>query len=367
MEKKPRVGGEAGTATRLRRRGSVIIQLCVVLVVLLGFVALTTDYGIQVVRQRRLQGVTDAAALAAGPDLVRSGAGAATTAVNYASFNNVTIPTPAVANQTITVTAAEVVATPFARVLNANWGTATVHAVSVVRATKAVDSAFLRPLAVPCGPYGIPNVDKVIGQPLHLRLTLQNNGRKYSDTPADVQADTINVLPIDLHANGSVTDYKDSLKFGMSGDLAYDAKGQASWLASLMFLAAKQNSDSDWAANLAAWQLATYEAVVTDADSILNRAGGAYANDAWDHFQPGNPRYMVMLEVNRDTAGPNKTYDTQFKGYVGFYIEGMDYDSATHTAQINGRFVTPATRSRRVPTSLPDGINDGVYSFSLIQ
>lgn len=373
-----------------QRRAYVLIQVALVAVVLLGFVALTVDYGMMVVRQRRLQNVTDSAALAAGPELRKNSSIPIQVAMDYAGYNNTPGAAATVANAAITVRATENVPTPFAAVMNSAWSTRPVSARSVVQASLDVNSLAtrMRPVAIQAGLFGPSGVDRFLGQPAHLNVVLASNGTGYSNNSGDQATVTADMVPMDLSATGiadtpaavtaAIAAYKTSLKGGLQNPLTYDLKGGTYWLAAMMFVPPVLNQ-INWPEDLALWRKATYEAIESDElntdlssplPSVMHQAE-AYKNSSTpDMPDVADPRFCVFIEGNRTTGTVRKDFDMALGGYVGFFITGMDDPATTLVPQIHGQFISPVTRSRLLPPSdapLPPVSNYGVYTYDLVQ
>ncbi|HEY3412517.1 MAG TPA: Tad domain-containing protein [Armatimonadota bacterium] len=378
---------------RHQRRAYVLVQVVLVLVVLMAFVALSVDYGTMVIRQRRLQNVTDSAALAGGPDIGKKNAPAVQVALDYAGYNNAPTATASEANWALTVDATEDVATPFAHVLNSAWGTRPVSARSVVQASADLTGIanLLRPFALMAGQAGPSGADKYLawnGWDANLKLVLDAQGNGYSNNygvSTSGTTVTIEIAPLDLNGSGisakaDVTTAVNAYIAGLKGDppaVAYKLAGNTYWLASLLFVA--NDKSFTWANDLAAWKAATARAICRvadggDTDSVLERVltkeaqlGRIFPNrndPGWPDEQ--DPRLCVFVECNRLTGSGQKSFDTALQGYVGFFITGMSADKS----MVTGYIVDPVMRSRVLQTgtsTVPDGTNYGIRSFYLAQ
>jgi len=123
---------------RLRSESGQVIPFTglVLLVVLLGVSALVIDVGVWLNRDRHVQNVADAAALAGAADLPAQAGAAAGDAATYARINGGTLAgVPVVTADTVTVAVTEQAPTFFARAFG--FDSATVHA----SATAQVDGA----------------------------------------------------------------------------------------------------------------------------------------------------------------------------------------------------------------------------------
>ena len=101
-------------------RGAIAVVVCLVMVVLLGFAALSVDVGSIHAAKRRLQNAADAAALAIAQDCGRGACGSpASTATTFAVANAGAraTSTPSISGNVVSVTARETVPLAFAPVL----------------------------------------------------------------------------------------------------------------------------------------------------------------------------------------------------------------------------------------------------------
>lgn len=351
-----------------RERGAVIVQVVIAILVIFGFVALSVDYGAMTVRQRQLQGATDAGALAAGPEMgMLSDGTAATVATTYTQDNggtNVEAATD-LNNHSLTVTAWDTVQTPFFGILGAS--NRRVSGRSVVQAFPAMSSANLRSIAVKHSYFNIPSSNNVFEVPAEIRLAMEpgkGNQWDYPNNPGDPQVPYMQVLPVnitgEMAANKQVADYIRLMKGGYADEIYLKQKGNSDHyrLKVLYF------------DDLVAFRANTRKAIAYnidggDVDSVLERAktyDAAHPGENWENYGPNNPRLFILPVVNREEGNKN---EATLKGFMGFFLESWDNTNYI----IKGRFLRQA---RRWDGTIPDegmdpgAISYGIFSYRLI-
>ncbi|MFL6028946.1 MAG: pilus assembly protein TadG-related protein [Gaiellaceae bacterium] len=143
--------------SRLRdERGQAFVLACIALIVLLGMSAFVLDVGSWYRTQRRLQGTTDAAALAGAQLLPNDPSGGRSIAQSYATKNggdvagaDIVITSKFQANDTISVRAARTDPGIFSKILNIN--SADISAKATARVGPPKEALHVAPMVVFCG------------------------------------------------------------------------------------------------------------------------------------------------------------------------------------------------------------------------
>jgi hypothetical protein len=150
---------------RKNERGQAIVLMVLALVVLLGMAALVLDVGHWFQTKRRLQGTSDAAALAGAQKLPDDPSAAATMAMNYANQNggdvagsDIVISSTAAPNDTIYVKAKRTDPGIFTGVLGITSANIDAHAKA--RVGPPQDALHVAPMVVYCGHIHIHNCNK---------------------------------------------------------------------------------------------------------------------------------------------------------------------------------------------------------------
>ncbi|HEY3415013.1 MAG TPA: Tad domain-containing protein [Armatimonadota bacterium] len=347
-------------ATLATRRGpiraAILIQVAMLMVVMLGFAALTTDYGLLLIRQRALQNGVDSAALAAGPELGDPNTGAVSMqhVYDYAAANRIPVSSVVINNgprdlpRTLKVTSTDTVATVFARVLNPRNRSGQVSASAWVAAYPVTKAWRLRPWGVNYAFFNPENTGAVhFNEPATLALT-QNT----DEVPNGLGDNQTFINPLDLgaaDATGSYTNYIRNCSQGYDQPMAVGGRG---------------NVVIGHPGSLEDITFATAQGVKSGAQSILTQAGAsAYQRDTWDN--PGDsPRLVILPVINRLVAsgGANSVKFARIEGFAAFYIEDMSGN------EIRGRFVHYSLKYNNQDPNVvdPDSYNYGLYTFHLI-
>ena len=376
-------------------RGAVIVQVVIAILVIFGFVALSVDYGAMTVRQRQLQGATDAGALAAGQSLSVMVEGETGTAQDiarqYATTNGATNASAVInmANHTLTVTAWEAVPTPFFGVVNSAKKTHMVSARSVIEVFPAMSMSSLRSICVKNSFINLPANNNYFEVPGKIRLVMdpltkgEGNGAKtyydYPDKPGDTTAPPeMWVVPANLTKAtsfaGQMDDYMVLMKGGFAGPLYTIQRGQQetnTWLDIIYNENANVWNPTVWATN-------TAKAVATaeqGGDPIVNgdlRSGSVMEQakiwdaahkgpdgqiERWDNYSSGNPRLMLLPVVDRSTG----QQIAKLKGFMAFFLESTEWNATEFV--MNGRFLR---QTRRWDGTKPeDQIDPGSYAYGV--
>jgi hypothetical protein len=308
--------------TQRGQRAAILLQVVMIMAVLLGFAALTTDYGLLLMRQRVLQNGVDAAALAGGPELGDTSTGpvAIQNAFDYGTANRIPISSVVVRNgprdlpRTMTVTSQDSVATVFARVLNPRSKYGTVSASATVSALPVTQAYRLRPWGIPYAFFNDRGTGLVhFGDPATLTITSVGN-----ENPNDLGDNQTFVDPLVFGAAdpsaGPFPNYIRNCSQGYDQGVSLTNRYQT-----VVF---GQGGDLD---SIVA---ATASAIKNGSSSILAQAGDAQYNDnTWDN--PGNsPRVVFLPVIDQMTGG-----EANILAFAAFYIEGMNGN------QISGRFI----------------------------
>lgn len=349
---------------RSRERGAVTIWVVLTLVVLIGFVALTTDYGLLVLNRRSLQNATDAAALAGARDLLSFAGDTAAaekandTALNVAAANGlgqglddvaVTIDNSGGTSSsgkpfTIEVTARRTVATPFAKVMDPRFTTGNVRSRSLVQVIPVEELARLRP-------WGI-NYAFFNGEAGHSQIAFNER--------VDLLFTTSGLE--DPTSSGMILPFLVPLAFQGREGPPYD--NYRLWSAqgydrSLTIGRTIKDQPGDL-------QSVTDRAIRTDPDtSILGRAAQMGDDGSgWKDPSSNSPR-LVFLPVIVGPYGDGTQLRFFTYGFAAFWIEDYTYPRLT------GRFVRYAVPAEgRFPYSGRidrETYRYGVYSYRLVE
>lgn len=308
-------------ATTYTERGSIIIQVACMMVVLIGFTALTTDYGVLVMRQRRLQTGVDAAALAGagevyGPDGATAARDkalqiAASAGVINASVDVCTSQAP----YTVTVRATETVPTIFARALPSAYASGRAEATATAAIRPAMSVARLRPWGIPWAFFNASGTGFVhFNEPATLALSPLG-----SEDPNSLGPNTtyISPLALDGHPDAKNSSLPRYTKYVREG---YDKTVSISPTTTVTVLGQPGSLDS--------LALATQRALVTDPNALFTQAAAdQYQNNNWQN--PGESPRVVFLPVIDQIIGG----EALIEGFAAFYIEGVEYNT------IRGRFI----------------------------
>ncbi|HEY3267582.1 MAG TPA: pilus assembly protein TadG-related protein [Armatimonadota bacterium] len=304
-----------------QQRGSTLIQVVLMMVVLIGFTALTTDYGILVLRQRQLQVAVDAAALSGAADLFGAGTvenakekalqTAASAGVPNVSVSADTSSTP----YTLTVRSTDYVPTFFARALKSRYRTGRASALATASKNPAVSVSRLRPWGVPWAFFNQFGTGQVsFNEPATLSLS-----RIGEEDPNSLGPDQtyISPLALDGRPENEPSGYPRYAKYvregypksiSISGSMSATVIGQTGTLQSIAF--------------------ATETALKTGSNSLFAQAGDAkYNNNDWQN--PGDSPRVVFLPVIDQMLGG----EALIEGFAAFYIEDVQYN------QVKGRFI----------------------------
>lgn len=355
-----------------KRRGAVFVQVALSAVLLLGFTALTTDYGLLVINKRQLQNATDSAALAAGPSL---GSVVGDTVANQKAYdvaletarrNGIPAPNIVVRNDAgslpfyIIVEAQRPVWTPFAHLLSSAFRNQVVHARSKVAVYPTRSLTKLRPYGIPIGFF---NADRLYSQiDFDQQFTVDLwPARKLPIIPPMSGQNTYSpfFVQLALGANSRsqvesapYTNFQYNVKYGYEGieTLPDFPNG---W---------KFEQDGDL-------REVNRRCIRDDNDSIMNQAAAEpYASQTFDNFSMDNPR-VIFIEIV-DMANGGRTQSPY--GFAAFYIESFAAaPDAESTAKLTGRIIRYT-----VPVSggIPHGgyinpqwYNYGVYQYLLVE
>lgn len=339
-------------AQRKPIRAAVLLQVAMMMVVLLGFAALTTDYGLLLLRQRSLQNGVDSAALAAGPELGDPTTGAVATqhVYDYAAANHIPVSGVVIKNRptdlprTLTASSKDTVSTVFARVLNPRNRSGQVSASATVAAYPVTEAWRLRPWGVPYAYFNDRGTGLIhFGEPATLTVTSVGN-----ENPNDLGDNQTFVDPLVFGAadpaEGPYKNYIQNCSQGFNKAVSLTNRFQS------VVLGQQGSLDTIVAA--------TAQAVKSGSTSILSQAGAsAYQNNSWDN--PGNsPRVVILPVIDQVTGG-----EANILAFTAFYIEGMDGN------RITGRFIPytlpyNGTNPRTLDSS---SYKYGVYTFHLIK
>jgi len=352
-----------------RERGGVLVQVVVALVVLFGFTALTTDYGMMAVRQRKLQSATDAAALAAGPEMHTATSEAAVQmAIRYAGANTADLDRldfDWTAAHRLRVTAWDEVPTPFLSVLDGRHDSRRVSAVAEVEAftpTTIQVTSKLRPWGIPIG-YFDPNNSALSPIQFNEDVTLYLVSN-VDEQPSGVPDNTYFVQPFALQkdrrdpADGDFPNYTHDVKYGYDKPISVTKKkSEPGYLDSFLW------------SQPGAWQdilNATYQAVMADVDSLVNRASQHedYRHDTAESFNPDNPRVVFLPIYDRAIHGSSGgDVRAAILGFTAFYVEGMTGNAIT------GRFVRYSLPydGRTLNPVMVEQLYSGIIQFHLVR
>lgn len=334
------------------KRGAILVQVVVIMAVLLGFAALTTDYGLLLMRQRVLQNGVDSAALAGGPELgyVATGPQAIQNAYVYGAANHIPVTSVVVKNgprdlpRTIKVTAQDSVPTFFARVLSPRDKYGNVSASATVSALPLSKAYRLRPWGIPYAFFNARGTGMVhFGEPATLTITSVGN-----ENPNDLGDNQTFVDPLVFGAadpaQGPFTNYMQNCSQGYGQGVSLTNRYQT--------VVTGQVGDLD---SIIA---ATADAVKNGPSSIMAQADGSQFNDnTWDN--PGNsPRVVFLPVIDQMTGG-----EANILAFAAFYVEGMDGN------QITGRFIhyTMPYNGQDPKRLDASSYNYGVYTVKLIK
>lgn len=303
-------------------RAAILVQVVLIMAVLLGFAALTTDYGLLLMRQRVLQNGVDSAALAGGPELgdTKTGPVAIQNAYDYGAANHIPISSVVVKNgprdlpRTMQVTAQDSVPTFFARVLNPRNKFGNVSASATVAALPVTEAYRLRPWGIPYAFFNDRGTGMVhFGEPATLTITSVGN-----ENPNDLGDNQTFVDPLVFgaadSAQGPFTNYMQNCSQGYGQSVSLTNRYQTSVIG--------QMGDLD------AIVAATADAVKNGPSSIMAQADASqFGANTWDN--PGDsPRVVFLPVIDQMTGG-----EANILAFAAFYVEGMDGN------RITGRFI----------------------------
>lgn len=355
-----------------RNRGGVLVQVILALVVLFGFTALTTDYGLMAARQRKLQSAADAAALAAGPEMRAYGDPAALArAAEFAEANGAEpggvsaewLPRGGAALNAphrVRVTLWSDVPTPFQRVLDSRRVSRRVSAVAEVEAFAAMEinvTAKVRPWGVPIAFFnganqGLSQIRYNQRAELVMVPDADEQPPPFQDSVYFIQPFALS--PDRFDPNPEQTNFE---KYRQDVKRGYDRPlGITDSFDDRTFM---RSQPGQWDALIAATQAAT----VGDADGFLRRArqNPAYNGDTFQKFDPENPR-LIFLPVY-DRAGVDEEIRANILGFTAFYVEDMEGSVVTgyfvpYALPFDGQVLEP---------ELLTSTNMGIIQFRLVQ
>ncbi|MHB9106407.1 MAG: Tad domain-containing protein [Armatimonadota bacterium] len=323
-----------------RHKGTVLVLVAILLVVLLGMMALAVDISRLYVARQFLVTSCDASALAGGMELPDQGkatdkaseCAGANTMVTY----QVSFPEEGFTEQGATrirVDGQLNVQYCFANILGFSSRTVGAHAV----VERGGMIGWVNGNVVP---WGMPFFDQY-GNPYDY-----NNGVLYTlkvGSQSDLADGTVekvggNFYPLaierslgDGSSGGSV--YNECIKWGFNGQIEVG------------------DTISTEPGNMVG---PTKQAVSSDPDSLFARAAeDPWADDTWDNYDYGNPRIVIVPIISPLTNGRT---DVQVLGFAAFYVESVQGQ------EVKGYFI-----NYTVPEAGGDGPDYGLTTFRLVE
>lgn len=345
---------------RGRRSGQVIAIMSLLLVVLLGFAGLATDYGMLVMDRNRLQRACDAGALAGASQLKLTGNDSTDTqnardlAVAVAAQNGVTVNSGEITfsgnNTAMTVPASKTRVALFGRFLGITSKPVATRATAGVASGGNTSTQYVAPIGITWETY---NAYKNSTAQIPLSMVRQNkavftlddfvlfdlrdpNGK--SGAHMQSQLEGTEIVPVSIGTfqttlNAADNSQRNKLDGGL--DTIFDRAAASPW---------SDNGSDSYNGN----QTSAYQKILA----------GTMSRD--------NPRVLTIIITPSTTIPSNGTYNTEIQAFVQVYVESLDLgDKHTEdSATLNVRFL-PASNSSDGEYNSGSGSIAGVRVVSL--
>lgn len=315
MMKRP---NDALQKIRRDERGTVLVLAAVVMTVILGFAALTTDVGALTLEKNRLQNACDAAALAAARELPSTVA-AGEKAAEYLEYNRVN-PEEAVisfdsAGTRVTVEASRHVNFTFARVFGLSGSEVSSRASAVFGSVKSITGVV---------PFGIPDQRLVYGQEYKLKA-----GSHDGYGPGNYGA-----LALGFRGASS---YRNNLKYGYSGTV----------------------SVGDWVLTEPGNMSGPTEEGVNYRLSLCRHTPKCTINS----YHPDCPMVMIVpIFEPTDLSGRD---EVKIVGFGAFLLKGVE--GTGHESVVSGYFLQMVPPEGLRYTLDPSGADYGLHAAKLVE
>jgi len=287
---------------------------------------------------------------------------------------------------TATATAWDEVHTPFLNVLS-NVTTRTVSARSATKAVPGIMPGWAAPLAVQKS-FIDDDMKHRWGKPAMLMMIAADPGKAvknelyyeiaYSDDPGDPTTNTANVVAIDIHNHGAngdyeaaLQDYHDAIISGFTKDpttgeyLVTNLSGNSLWVSSLKFrsdvingfpvLSGPGSASQNWISQTSQAIIdAMAESTIDDDEAMDIGLGNIPHTDA---------RFLALMLIDRTTG--QATFDCQFVGYVGFFVQGLETDENGNVIAVKGFFCPASAEWTDEVTEMPGEVFNSLWIWKM--